>query len=448
MERNRKLLNEFDWVILAIYGTLLLFGCLSVYAASFREVEASSFSQVLDVNTSFGKQMMWVAVCIVMVTFILLVDSKFFTSLAYLSYIVSIILLVAVLLVGKEIHGNKSWFGIGSFGIQPAEFAKFCTALALAKFLSNQSIDLKNMKNMLTAFAIIGLPAALVLLQPDLGSMLVFCSFVIVLYREGLNPLYVIIPLLLLLFSVIALKFGALVLSIIALISLSLLIYFNLKKSLKTIIFIAFVHCFVIGYGYSVDFIYHKVMKDYQRARIDYTLRISTKQAINKPVIKEDVVQKIVPGEKKHRKFDDWNIRQSIIAIGSGGILGKGFLKGTQTKFEFVPEQTTDFIFCTIGEEEGFWGTTLVVSLYIGLLLRLVWMADRQRSKFSRIYGYSVAFILFFHFLINVGMTIGLVPVIGIPLPFISYGGSSLLAFTFLLMIMVKLDADRLHVLR
>ena len=211
---------------------------------------------------------------------------------------------------------------------------------------------------------------------------------------------------------------------------------------------IVFLHCFVIGYGYSVDFIYNKVMKDYQRARIDYTLRISSKQTINKPLVKEEVVLKTHTGEKKHRKFDDWNIRQSIIAIGSGGLLGKGFLKGTQTKFEFVPEQTTDFIFCTIGEEEGFWGTTLILALYIGLLLRLVWMADRQRSKFSRIYGYSVACILFFHFLINIGMTIGVVPVIGIPLPFISYGGSSLLAFTLLLMIMVKLDADRLHVLR
>ena len=448
MERNRKLLNEFDWVIIAIYATLLLFGCLSVYAASFRELEASSFAQVFDIKTSFGKQMMWVAICIVMVTFVLLVDSKFFTSLAYLSYIISILLLVAVLVVGKEIHGNKSWFGIGSFGIQPAEFAKFCTALALAKFLSNQNIEIKNMRNMLTAFAIIGLPAALVLMQPDLGSMLVFCSFVIVLYREGLNPLFLIVPFLLLLFSIVALKFGALVLAILVLVSLSLFIYYNFKKSIRAIMLIVFLHCFVIGYGYSVDFIYNKVMKDYQRARIDYTLRISSKQTINKPLVKEEVVLKPHTGEKKHRKFDDWNIRQSIIAIGSGGLLGKGFLKGKQTKFEFVPEQTTDFIFCTIGEEEGFWGTTLILALYIGLLLRLVWMADRQRSKFSRIYGYSVACILFFHFLINIGMTIGVVPVIGIPLPFISYGGSSLLAFTLLLMIMVKLDADRLHVLR
>ena len=448
MERNRKLLNEFDWVVITIYATLLLFGCLSVYAASFREIEASSFMQVFDIKTSFGKQMLWVGVCVVMVTFVLLVDSKFFTSLAYVGYIISIVLLVAVLLFGKEIHGNKSWFGIGSFGIQPAEFAKFCTALTLAKFLSNQNVDLKNTRNLLTAFTIIGIPAALVLMQPDLGSMLVFCSFSFVLYRDGLHPLFIIIPVLLLIFSVIALKFGALALGIIALVSLFIFIYNNFKRGIRTVLFIALVHLLIIGYGYSVDFIYHKVMKDYQRARIDYTLRINTKQDKNKPIVKEDAPVIIKSSDKKHRKFDDWNIRQSIIAIGSGGLLGKGFLKGTQTKFEFVPEQTTDFIFCTIGEEEGFWGTTLVVVLYIGLLLRLVWMADRQRSKFSRIYGYSVACILFFHFMINLGMTIGVVPVIGIPLPFISYGGSSLLAFTLLLMIMVKLDADRLHVLR
>lgn len=448
MERKRNPLSEFDWGLVSIYIVLLLFGCISVYAASYREIMASSFLEVFNLNTSFGKQLMWVGICIVMSIVVLLVDSKFYTTLAYFSYAVAIVLLIAVLLFGKDVNGNKSWFGVGSFGIQPAEFAKFATALALAKYMSAMNIDIRNnVRHLLSALAIIGLPAGLVILQGDLGSTLVFCSFIFVLFREGASPLFLIIPFVTMVISIITLKYGVIPMLIIDFISLSILIYvFRRKKFNPNLLFIIALHLVIGFYALAVTTVYTNIFKDYQKARIDYVLGKYKKEK-NKPLVQE-AAPKLDKHGKKERKFDDWNVRQSMIAIGSGGILGKGFLKGTQTKFSFVPEQTTDFIFCTIGEEEGFWGTTLIIGLYLLLLFRLISTADKQRSTFSRIYGYSVAGILFLHFMINVGMTVGLIPVIGIPLPYISYGGSSLLAFTLLLMIMAKLDADRLHVLR
>lgn len=446
--RKRNLWNEFDWTVIGIYIVLVLFGSVSVFAASYREVDLGSFSQMLSFSSSFGKQMMWMCICLVLSTFILLLDSKIFTAFAYILYVMAISMLVAVLFLGVTINGNKSWFGVGSFGIQPAEFAKLATALTLAKYLSTLNVDIRNTRHQMAAFGILGLPAILVLLQGDMGSMLVFCSFALVLFREGINPLYLIVPALVGLFSVLTLKFGAVSMSVLSVIILLIVLWRVRKKSMQFIVLSILFTIAMNVYFYSVQFVFQSVMKDYQRARIEYTLGIHEKDIEKQQLAKSAEVPETPVKGKKHKKFDDWNVRQSIIAIGSGGLMGKGFLKGTQTKFDFVPEQTTDFIFCTIGEEEGFWGSVLILSLYLGLLFRLVWMADRQRSRFSRIYGYSVASILFFHFTINIGMTIGLIPVIGIPLPFISYGGSSLLAFTMLLMIMVKLDADRLHVLR
>ena len=448
MERKRNPLSEFDWGLVSIYIVLLLFGCFSIYAASYREIMASSFLEVFNLDTSFGKQLMWVGICIIMSIVCLLIDSKIYTTLAYISYGIAVVLLIAVLLFGKDVNGNKSWFGVGSFGIQPAEFAKFATALALAKYMSAMNIDIRNnIRHLITALAIIGLPACLVILQGDLGSTLVFCSFIFVLFREGASPLFLIIPFITMVISIITLKYGVVPMLIIDAISLAILIYvFRRKKFNPNLILIIVIHVVIASYALGVNTVYTNIFKDYQKARIDYVLGKYKKEK-NKPLIQESL-PKLDKHGKKEKKFDDWNVRQSMIAIGSGGILGKGFLKGTQTKFSFVPEQTTDFIFCTIGEEEGFWGTTLILGLYLLLLYRLVSTADKQRSTFSRIYGYSVAGILFFHFMINIGMTIGLVPVIGIPLPYISYGGSSLLAFTLLLMIMAKLDADRLHVLR
>lgn len=446
MERKRNPLSEFDWGLVSIYMLLLLLGCISIYAASYRELMASSFTEVFNLDTSFGKQMMWVGICIVMTIVCLLLDSKIYTTLAYVAYGVSIVLLIAVLIFGKDVNGNKSWFGVGSFGIQPAEFAKMATALALAKYMSVLNVDIRhNLKHFFTVLAIIGVPALLVILQGDLGSTLVFCSFVFVLFREGSSPLLLIVPFVVMVISIITLKFGIIPMLIIAAISLLFVIYLiRRRKETKLLWLVIILHLAVAGYSLAVNTVYYNLFKDYQRARIDYVLGKydkNKKQKVNVPKSSN-------PSGKKERTFDDWNVRQSMIAIGSGGILGKGFLKGTQTKFSFVPEQTTDFIFCTIGEEQGFWGTTLVLLLYLFLLYRLINLADKQRSTFSRIYGYSVASILFFHFMINIGMTIGIVPVIGIPLPFISYGGSSLLSFTLLLMIMAKLDADRLHVLR
>jgi rod shape determining protein RodA len=427
---------------------LLIFGCMSVFAASYREVDTGSLGQLFSLSTSFGKQMMWVSVCIVLSTLILLLDSKIFTAFAYISYVVACTLLVCVLFVGATIHGNKGWFAVGGFGIQPAEFAKFATALTLGKYISTLNIDIRQPRSQLTAFAIIGFPALLVLAQGDLGSTLVFCSFMLVLFREGINPLYLIIPTIIGIFSVITLKFGFLVSSVISVAIAGVVIWRVRRKTTQFLAITITILLVANAYFLSVNYVFHKTLKGYQRARIAYTLGIEQDKKKEDLATLAKEAEEIRHGGKKHKKFDDWNVRQSIIAIGSGGLLGKGFLNGTQTKFDFVPEQTTDFIFCTIGEEEGFWGTTLILILYVSLLWRLVWMADRQRSKFSRIYGFSVASILFFHFMINVGMTIGVVPVIGIPLPFISYGGSSLLTFTMMLMIMVKLDADRLHVLR
>ncbi len=448
MERKRNPLSEFDWGLVSIYAVLLLFGCFSIYAASYREIMATSFLEVFNLDTSFGKQMMWVGVCTVMVVVCLLLDSKIYTTLAYVSYGVAIVLLIAVLLFGKDVNGNKSWFGVGSFGIQPAEFAKFATALALSKFMSGMNIDIRNnTRHLFTALAIIGIPACLVVLQGDLGSTLVFCSFIFVLFREGASPLFLIIPFVTMVISIITLKYGVVTMLVVdALSLLGLLYFFRKKKFNPNLLFVIIIHVGIAIYSLGVNTVYMNVFKDYQRARIDYVLGKYKKEK-KKPAVQE-VVPIVDKNAKKERKFDDWNVRQSMIAIGSGGLLGKGFLNGTQTRFSFVPEQTTDFIFCTIGEEEGFWGTTLILVLYILLLYRLINTADKQRSTFSRIYGYSVAGILFIHFMINIGMTIGIVPVIGIPLPFISYGGSSLLAFTLLLIIMVKLDADRLHVLR
>lgn len=446
MDRKRDLLNEFDWVILVAYAMLVLLGCISIFSVSSRELDITSFWSAFNLKYSFGKQMIWVGIALLISLVILLLDSKVFTSMAYVVYTVSIILLITVLFLGELKKGNKSWFSIGSIGIQPAELAKFATALTLAKLLSALNFDLRNARDRVLTFTVIGTPALLVLLQGDLGSTLVFFSFAFVLYREGFSPYILIIPAILLVDSVLTLKFGFWIVLIITLLVALGVLYYLRREWLRYVAIVSVLFLVLNMFNFSIGFVFEKVLKPHQRARIEYTLGIrSGKNKTKQPYFTGGFESK---SEKKESKFDDWNVRQSIIAIGSGGLLGKGFMNGTQTRFDFVPEQETDFIFCTIGEEEGFWGACLVIVLYMILLLRLVRLADKQRSKFSRIYGYSIVSVLFFHFVINIGMTIGLVPVIGIPLPFISYGGSSLLAFTMMVMTMVKLDADRLHVLR
>jgi rod shape determining protein RodA len=380
---------------------------------------------------------MWIGFAFVLALIILMFEGQFFTSFAFPIYGGVLLLLVGVLIFGSEIKGARSWFKIGSFALQPSEFAKFATGLALAKYLSTLNIKMQDFKTKVKATLIIVLPAALILLQNDTGSTLVYAAFVFVLYREGLSGNILLVGLYAAFLFVLSLILriqtfdywgylisGDILLIIILGLIAGAVIYLT-KKAKRMWMIISLIFVLSAGLVFSVNYIFENVLSPHQSKRINVLL-----------------------GIESDPHGAGYNVNQSLIAIGSGGFTGKGFLEGTQTKFDFVPEQSTDFIFCTIGEEWGFIGTFILMGLYVAIFLRLIFLAERQRSIFSRIYGYSVASILFFHFLINIGMTIGLAPVIGIPLPFISYGGSSLWSFTILLFIFVKLDSERLNVLR
>ena len=414
--RRKSLLSGIDWFTLTLYLLLIAMGWFSIYAAGFDGVHKAA----LDLSVNHGKQLMWIGVSLLIAMVVLIIDSKFYTTFSYPIYSAILILLLMVLVFGSTIKGSKSWITIGSFSIQPAEFAKFAANLALAKYLSSLNVNLKNIRSQIICFIIILLPVAFILLQGDVGSALVFSAFLLVLFREGLSPVYLISVVVLAILSILALLTPYLY--IIAGVFIFCLISWILLRRNRQIIFII-VTCFILaaGYVYTVDFIFQNILEKHHRDRINVMLG---------------------------KSGNDWNVNQSKIAIGSGGWDGKGFLSGTQTKYDFVPELSTDFIFCTIGEEHGFIGSFIVLALLFGLLSRILFISERQRSKFSRIYGYGVASILFFHITINIAMTIGLAPVIGIPLPFFSYGGSSLLSFTILLFILLKLDGDRLAVLR
>ena len=402
-----------------LYLIIVLVGWVSIYAAVYNEEHSS----ILDMTQNYGKQLMWIGTSIVLALVILMIDAKFFSTFSYLIYFLTIMLLIGVLLFGKEIAGSKSWFQIGSFSLQPAELAKFATALALAKYLSGIDKDFSRFKTKVVAAFIIMFPALLILLQHDTGSALVYTSFILVLYREGLSGNLLVLGLIVAILFVVTLLINKfIVIGTIA--AIFILVYF-LNKTIKKRVFLL-IGAFILTsmYVLSVDYVFENVLEQHQKKRINVLLGIET-----------DI------------RGAGYNVHQSKIAIGSGGFSGKGFLKGTQTKFDFVPEQSTDFIFCTIGEEWGFVGSFILIVLFLALLIRLIFLAERQRSKFSRIYGYGVASVLFFHFTINLGMTIGLFPVIGIPLPYISYGGSSLWGFTILLFIFIKQDSERLELL-
>ena len=432
--RNRtNVFTNLDWVTILTYLVLVIIGWLSIYAAVYNE----EHSKIFDLSQRYGNQLLWIGLSLLLALIILMIEGSFFTSFAYPIYGLIILMLIGVLLFGTEIKGAKSWFRIGSFAMQPAEFGKFATALALAKYLSVLGINLKDLKTKVTAIAIVILPIILILLQNDTGSMLVYFSFVLVLYREGLSgnvllagiyTAFLFITSLLMrihTFTFFNKEIGGELLLILILVAIgTVTMYFTKKMKKLWVLIIAVLICSV-GVVFSVDYVFNNVLEPHQSKRINVML-----------------------GVESDPQGAGYNVNQSLIAIGSGGFSGKGFLNGTQTKFNFVPEQSTDFIFCTIGEEWGFLGSFVLISLYLFLFLRLIFLAERQRSTFSRIYGYCVASILFFHFLVNIGMTIGLAPVIGIPLPFISYGGSSLWAFTILLFIFIRLDAERIYVLR
>ncbi|MBR9861143.1 rod shape-determining protein RodA [bacterium] len=405
--------TRIDFISLLLYLFIACIGIASVYSATS---EQGAFT-LLEGRS--GRQLMWYGVSVFLAIVIFLLNSEFFEVFSWYFYIGLMLLLVAVLFVGAEIAGSRSWLKIGSFSLQPAEFAKYGTAFAIAAFLSHIDVSLSKRKDLLTAGAIIGIPAVLIILQGDAGSALVFSSFILVLYREGLTPLVLVLGLTAILIFVLTMVIGTGILAGIVLAILGVFLsftYTNKKIILPSII--AAVAC--IAFSFSVQYIFSEVLQEHQQKRIQVTLNLL-----------EDP------------QGAGYNVNQAKIAIGSGGFNGKGFLKGSHTKGDFIPEQTTDFIFCTIGEEGGWLWSAGTILLFTLLILRLYWLAHRAKKKYKRVFIFSVASIIFFHLTVNIGMTIGLMPVIGIPLPLISYGGSSILAFSLLIFTALRFDASR-----
>ena len=436
----------FDWSLIWVYILLVLIGILMIFANEYKEGQ-SIIDPILKQNTDYGKQILWAGICGLLATFILLTDSKFFTATANLLYVFGLLLCVTAILIGTEVKGSKSWIVLGGFRLQPSELTKVFTALALAKFISRQETNFTSTKAQLVAAAIAMAPAIITIAQNETGLALVYFAFFLVMYREGLPPFILILGASLGVLFILALIFEPfslfIVYSIIAVLLIVLLRgFFRRMRLLLPLILICW--AFATGVAYSVSHIMDNVMQPYQADRI-YSL-------VGKPYVPKDPVKKAQlekkRAENKGKNISEYNVIQSKIAIGSGGLVGKGYLKGTQTRYDFVPEQRTDFIFCTIGEGFGFVGSIIFLGIYAFLLFRIIIVAERQRSTFSRVYAYGVASVIFIHLLINIGMTIGLAPVIGIPLPLVSYGGSSLLTFTMLIFILVRLDADRQMVLR
>jgi len=416
MKREDSVLIGIDWITVAIFALLVIMGWLNIFASVYDETAQQS---LWDMSLNSGRQMLFMGISLMLIVVILIVDNRVFEATAWLVYGLVMFLVLLVPFIGKEVGGNKAWIGIGGFGGQPSEFAKFATALAVAKIITRPNFRMENFRDRALLFLIIAIPMGLILLQKDWGTALVFSVFLLVFFREGMSPVLLVIGTVgatLILVTLLAPKFyihtGIATACV-------LLILFGRKK-LRRILTLVFSALAIMALVESADYVLTKGLRPHQQNRI-------------KALINPDA-DPLGYG---------WNVTQSKIAIGSGGVFGKGFLKGTQTKFDFVPEQDTDFIFCTIGEEHGWVGSIVVIGLFVTLLLRLLYMADRQKSRFSRSYIYAAVCILFFHFAVNIGMTIGLFPVIGIPLPFFSYGGSALMGFTTLLFIAVKLDAHR-----
>lgn len=469
MKRQASIWTDIDWIAVILYLLLATFGWINIFAVNYSPADGSFF----NLGHRYTMQLLWMLISFIIVMFIFILDSRFFSFVAYPVYGLGIFMLLLVLVIGTVVHSSKSWIVLGPLTLQPSEFAKFASILALAKYMSGFNFKITRTKDILTTLLLAFFPALLIMAQPDFGSAIVFSILTLVMFREGLpgGVLIFVVAFVLIflgtlilsqftivtaLFSIAVIiaciivkrpNFRVLTLSIIAVLILlfSLLAYINLipadkylilvlvvglmtiislvygfRYKQKMVLFIVLLLIGSIAFTYSVDYVFHNVMKEHQQNRVNVML-----------------------GLQSDPYGYEYNLRQSKIAIGSGGFAGKGFMQGTQTKFRFVPEQSTDFIFCTVGEEWGFLGSFSLVVVYVGLMIRLIILAERQRSKFSRIYGYGVVSILFFHFAVNVGMTIGLFPVIGIPLPFLSYGGSSFLTFTAMLFIFIKLDASR-----
>jgi rod shape determining protein RodA len=417
--KNQSISSNLDWISVVIYIILVILGWLNIYSSSLSSsVEDAS---LFDFSQIYGKQMLFVIFTIPLVFIILAIDGKFYEKYSSVIFGVALVLLAGLFVAGKTIAGQRCWYAIGSFTIQPSEFAKAATALALAKYLSDVQVNLKDVNRQIQALLIIFLPILLILPQPDPGSALIYSVFILVLYREGLPAWYVWTGFIAILLFVLSLIFEPWAVILMALIVICI-VYFKSRLGNRNVIASALVFIMISGFVFSVDYVFDNVFKQHHRDRFNILL-----------------------GKEVDMKGIGYNTNQSEIAIGSGGWFGKGFLEGTQTKGGFVPEQHTDYIFTTVGEEWGFIGSLVVMGLFLILILRTIYLAERQKTKFSRVYGQCVAGILFIHFFVNIAMVVGIFPTIGVPLPFFSYGGSGLWGFTILLFIFLKMDANKVN---
>lgn len=408
--KNQSVKKNIDWICVIIYSSLVILGWLNIYSSSLSSIE-----------DTYQKQLIFIALTIPLIFIILAVDGKFYEKYASIIFAVSLLSLFGLFLFGKTIAGQRCWYAIGSFTLQPSEFAKAATSLALAKYLSDSQINLKDVNRQIQALAIVFLPVLLILPQPDPGSALIYSVFLIVLYREGLPAWYIWTGFIAIILFVLTLIFEPQYVILLALLT-TIIIYFKSRLGDRNIVASSILFVLISGFVLSVDYVFDNVFKQHHRDRFNILL-----------------------GKTVDLKGVGYNTNQSEIAIGSGGLFGKGFLEGTQTKGGFVPEQHTDYIFTTVGEEWGFIGSLVVVGLFLTLFLRIIYLAERQKTKFSRVYGYCTAGILFIHFFVNIAMVIGIFPTIGVPLPFFSYGGSGLWGFTILLFIFLKMDANKVN---
>jgi rod shape determining protein RodA len=408
--KNQSIKKNLDWTCVIIYSALVIMGWLNIYSSSLSSIE-----------DTYQKQLVFILLTIPLIFIILAIDGKFYEKYASIIFGFALLTLAGLFLFGKTIAGQRCWYAIGSFTIQPSEFAKAATSLAIAKYLSDSQINLKDVNRQIQALAIVFLPVLLILPQPDPGSALIYSIFIIVLYREGLPSWYVWTGFVTILLFVLTLVLEPQYVILLALLVI-LIVHFKSRLGDRNIVLSAILFSVISGFVLSVNYVFQNVFKQHHRDRFNILL-----------------------GKTVDLKGIGYNTNQSEIAIGSGGWLGKGFLEGTQTKGGFVPEQHTDYIFTTVGEEWGFAGSLVVIALFVSLFLRVIYLAERQKTKFSRVYGYCVAGILFIHFFVNIAMVIGIFPTIGVPLPFFSYGGSGLWGFTILLFIFLKMDANKVN---
>jgi rod shape determining protein RodA len=417
--KNQSVTSNLDWLSIAIYIILVILGWLNIYSSSLSNIEGES--SIFDVTQIYGKQFLFILFTIPLIFSVMAIDAKFFEKYSIIIFIISLLSLAGLFIFGKTIAGQRCWYAIGSFTLQPSEFAKTATALALAKYLSDVQVNLKDFNRQVQAMIILFLPIMLILPQPDPGSALIYSVFFIVLYREGFPAWYLWTGFVAIILFVLALLLKPLVIILIALFVI-LFIYMRSKMIDRNWILSTLIFVLISGFVFSVDYVFENVFKQHHRDRFNILL-----------------------GKEVDMKGVGYNTNQSEIAIGSGGWFGKGYLEGTQTKGGFVPEQHTDYIFTTVGEEWGFLGSLLIVALFVTLFGRILYLAERQKTKFSRVYGYCVAGILFIHFFVNISMVVGIFPTIGVPLPFFSYGGSGLWGFTILLFIFLKMDANKVN---